>query len=83
MYTRRKFVIQGSMAATAVLALKPLKIAANAVSPFNGLSDSNGKLTFLHTANPDQQMDYKVIQHIAGIQSNNANEFFLFINHDS
>ena len=77
MYTRRKFVILGSMATTAVLALKPFKVAARVISPFTGLGKGYGKLIFLHTANPDPQMDYKVIQHIAGIQGNNAHAIVL------
>lgn len=77
MYTRRKFVIQSSMATTAVLALKPFHVAAETLFPIKGTGSLNGKLMLLHTANPDSQIDHKVIQHIAGIQNINDNAIVL------
>lgn len=77
MHTRRKFLIQGSMATTALLALKPFKAIASAVSPFNMNSTGYGKLIFLHTATPYPQSDHKMIQHITNIQRNNDNTIVL------
>ncbi len=77
MHSRRKFLIQGSLATTAVLALKPFTAIARAASPFTGLSGNNGKLVFLHTSNLNPQGDYKVIQLIKSITNNNANTILL------
>jgi 2',3'-cyclic-nucleotide 2'-phosphodiesterase (5'-nucleotidase family) len=77
MYTRRKFVIQGSMATTAILALKPFNAAAEAISSLTGLDSRQGKLAFLHTANPNIQNDTKLIQHIAELQNTNTNTLVL------
>ncbi len=66
-------MIQGSMATTAILALKPLKT----LSAFTDLGLGSGKLIFLHTANPDSQMDQKLTTHLAGIESTNANTIVL------
>jgi len=71
MHTRRKFLIQGSVATTAMLALKPLKTVASTVSRFTGYS-SNGKLIFLHTAIPVHQTSHAMLQHISNIQRDNA-----------
>lgn len=71
MHTRRKFLIQGSIATTAMLALKPLKTVASTVSRFAGYN-GYGKLIFLHTAIPDQQNNPAMLQHISNIQRDNA-----------
>ncbi len=77
MKSRRYFLIQGTLASTAMLALKPLTTIARAASHFNGLSGSYGKLAFLHTANLNPHGDYKIIQYINEIKNNNANAILL------
>src|ERR1700752_3375300 len=76
MNTRRKFLIQGSMATTAVLALKPFTSIANVASTF-GLGGSNSQLVFLHTANINSSGDYPVIRYIKEIKNKNANAILL------
>ena len=71
MHTRRKFLIQGSLATTAMLALKPLKTVASTVSQLTGYN-GYGKLIFLHTAIPDQQSNLAILQHISNIQGGNT-----------
>lgn len=71
MQTRRKFLIQGSMATTAMIALKPLNTVAGAVSRLTGYS-GNEKLIFLHTAIPAHQSNQVLMQHISSMQRNNA-----------
>jgi hypothetical protein len=77
MNTRRKFLIQGSMATTAVLALKPFTSIAGATSLFTGSGGSNSQLVFLHTANINPAGDYQVIKFIKKIKNNNANAILL------
>ena len=83
MNSRRKFLIQGGLATTAVLALKPFNAIARAASPFTWLSDSNGRLVFLHTAHLHSYYDNKVIQHIANIKKNNANAILFNAGYDT
>ena len=71
MHTRRKFLLQGSLATTAMLALKPLKTVASTVSRFTGYN-GYGRLIFLHTAIPDYQINHTMVQHISNIQRDNA-----------
>lgn len=71
MHTRRKFLIQGSLATTAILALKPFKTFASTVSHITGYN-GYGKLTFLHTAIPENQITHVMVQHISDIHRDNA-----------
>ncbi len=77
MNSRRKFLIQGSLATTAVLALKPFNAIARATSPFTWLSGNNGKLVFLHTVNLNPTSDYKTIQYIKDIKNQTGNAILL------
>lgn len=77
MNSRRKFLVQGSLAATAVLALKPLETIARVTSPFTGASGSYSKLVFLHTANLNPSGEYKVIQYIKKIKNRNPGAILL------
>jgi 2',3'-cyclic-nucleotide 2'-phosphodiesterase (5'-nucleotidase family) len=75
MTSRRYFLIQGALASTAVIALKPLATMGRATSWF---TDGNyGKLAYLHTSNLDPHGDYQVIQYMNEIKNNNANAIFL------
>ncbi len=71
MHTRRKFLIQGSIATTAMLALKPLKTVASVVSDFTGYN-GYGKLIFLHTAIPDQLSKHAMMQQVSDMRLDNA-----------
>lgn len=77
MNTRRKFLIQGSMATTAVLALKPFTSIANASSYFTMPPGRKNQLVFLHTANINHSPDHRVIQHIKKLKNNNSNAILL------
>ena len=71
MHTRRKFLIQGSMATTAMIALKPLKTFAGTVSHVTGYN-GYGKLILVHTAQADYKSDQAMLQYISGIHMDNA-----------
>ncbi len=77
MNSRRKFLIQGSLATTAVLALKPFTAIARVTSPFTVLNNSNGKLVFLHTAPVNSYSKNKAIQYIKEIKNKNVNAILL------
>ena len=51
MNTRRKFLLSGSMAATALLTAKPFTTIANSLSPVTGFSINNNSLVLAHTGN--------------------------------
>jgi hypothetical protein len=59
MHSRRKFLVQGSMATTAVLALKPFATMARIASPFIESGTSSTKLFFLHTSNMHLSNDHR------------------------
>ena len=77
MKNRRYFLVQGTLATTAMFALKPLTSIGRAVSQFTGFSGSYGKLAFLHTVNLNNSSDYKVIKYIQDIKNNNTNAILL------
>ena len=68
MNTRRKFLIQGSLASTAMLALKPLNAVARITSSFTGAGYS--KLIFLHTANADAGNTSHIIEYVKSKKKN-------------
>lgn len=51
MNTRRKFLLSGSMAATALLTAKPFTTIANSLSPVTGFRINNNSLVLAHTGN--------------------------------
>ena len=51
MNSRRKFLLQGGMATTALLVAKPFQTIAQSGIPVPGLTANNNKITFLHTGN--------------------------------
>lgn len=73
MNNRREFLIQGSLAATAMFVLDPLKSFAGTTST----SGNNNRLVFLHTSNLHPIRDQQVIDHINKISSKNANTILL------
>jgi hypothetical protein len=76
MKSRRYFLIHGTLATTALVALKPLEGIGSTLSQFTGLSNSNDKLAFLHTASINSN-DQKVIKYIRDIKNNNRNTILL------
>jgi len=55
MNTRRKFLLKGSMATTALLTYNSFKSVANTLSPLTGFSVNDNKLVFIHTGIHKQQ----------------------------
>jgi hypothetical protein len=77
MTSRRSFLIQGTLASTAVLAFKPLATIARATSYFTGVSGSYGKLAFVHTAHLNVHNKNKVIQYMHEIKNSHTNAILL------
>lgn len=77
MNSRRKFLIQGSLATTAILVTNPFNAIARAASPFAGFTGSHNNLVFLHTVSLNPGNHYKAIQYIADIKRNTANTILL------
>jgi hypothetical protein len=77
MSSRRKFLLQGSLATTAMLALKPLNAFAGISSSFTSLTRSSGKLVFLHTVGINKGCGHQVIQDITRIKNNNTGSILL------
>lgn len=77
MNSRRKFLIQGSLATTAVLALKPFTTFSKAASSFSFLNGDTDKLVFLHTASLHSGNDNRIIQYINDIKNKNRNAILL------
>jgi len=76
MNNRRHFLVQGTLATTAMFALKPLTSIGNTLSQITGFNAHNRKLTFLHTAKLNNS-SHKVIKYIQDIKSNNRNAILL------
>lgn len=72
MNTRRKFLLKGSMAATALLTAKPFTSIANSISPLTGFSINNNSLVLAHTGNLVMGSGQS-LQQIQQLKSNNAN----------
>ena len=77
MKSRRYFLAQGTLATTAMFALKPLTSIGSTISQLAGFNGSYGKLAFLHTVNMNSSSDNKVIKYIQDIKSNNTNTILL------
>ena len=70
MNSRRKFLVQGSMATTALLALKPFETIARIASPVTGLGSSSAKLFFLYTGKMNSSNGHGNILDIKNKHSN-------------
>jgi 2',3'-cyclic-nucleotide 2'-phosphodiesterase (5'-nucleotidase family) len=81
MKSRRYFLIQGTLATTAMVGLKPLQIIGSTLSQFTGFDGSYGKMAFLHTASMNSD-DHKVIKYIQDIKNNNRNTILLSAGQD-
>ena len=76
MKSRRNFLVKGTLATTAVFALKPLTSIGSTISQFAGFN-SSGKLAFLHTANMNNSSYSKAIKYIQSIKANNTSTILL------
>jgi len=76
MKSRRHFLIQGTLATTAMFALKPLTSIGNTLSHFTSFSGRYRKLAFLHTTSQNTS-DKEVIKYIQAIKNHNTNAIVL------
>jgi len=77
MRNRRYFLIQSTLATTAMFALKPLTSIGGSISQSTGFNGYYGKLALLHTANLSNSSYNKVVKHIQDIKKNNRNAILL------
>ena len=77
MKNRRSFLVQSTLATTAMFALKPLTGIGKTLSQLTGFGIGNDKLALLHTAHPGHSSHHKVISHIQHIKNNNRNAILL------
>ena len=73
MNTRRKFLLQGSMATTALLVAKPFSTVANSLAPVTGYSINNNKLVLIHTGNHVDANSKDSVLHISNLIKNTGN----------
>jgi len=76
MKNRRHFLIQSTLATTAMFALKPLTSLGNVISKVTGFNSNYSKLTFLHTAGTVSN-EHKAITYIRNIKNSNKNTILL------
>ena len=69
MYSRRKFLLNGSLTTGIMLALQPLETLAKITSPFTDISSSY-KLLILHTSNLDNSINKGVIDTFSQVNHN-------------
>jgi hypothetical protein len=77
MNTRRKFLLNGTMAATALLTAKPFTSIANSLSPVTGFSINNNSLVLAHTGNAFSAASSQTLQHIAKLKNSSTNLLML------
>lgn len=77
MTNRRKFLLNGSMAATALLTAKPFTSLAGKLSPVTGFTTNNNNLTLAHTGNAVAGSSKQVSEHISKLKSNSTNLIML------
>jgi hypothetical protein len=77
MDNRRAFLVKGSLAATAMLVLKPMETIAGEVSGFDLLGSTSSKLVLLYTPYLDPGADNRIIDTIKKIQDGNSDIILL------
>jgi hypothetical protein len=82
MHSRRKFLLQGAMATTAVLASKPLTMVGQVASNFTGLAGEPNRLFILHTATGSESSK-AVLPFLKKIKKNNAHAILVKAGPDS
>lgn len=75
MNTRRKFLLNGGMAATALLTAKPFTAIAGSLSPVTGYIINNNSLVLAHTGSA--ALSGGSLQHISNLKSSSANLLML------
>ena len=70
MNSRRKFLLQGGMATTALIVAKPFQTIADTGIPLGGLTANNNKITFLHTVNQAKLSADQLANEINAFKSN-------------
>jgi len=73
MNTRRKFLLQGSMATTALLVAKPFTTVANSLAPVTGYSINSNKLVLVHTGNHSTANNEDTLLHISNLRKTTGN----------
>ncbi|MFM6924213.1 MAG: hypothetical protein ACKOU7_01830 [Ferruginibacter sp.] len=73
MNTRRKFLLNGSMASVALLTAKPFTALANTLAPVTGFSVNNNKVVLLHTGNYNPGSEYIAASEISRVKRNTGN----------
>ena len=77
MNTRRRFLFNSSMAATALLTAKPFTSIANSLSPVTGFSINNNSLTLAHTGNSTAVAVNQALQQISKLKNSSGNLIML------
>jgi hypothetical protein len=77
MNNRRDFLVKGSLAATAMFVLKPLKSFAGELPGFDLFGSRDNKLVFLHTPHLNPYTQQGVIDKIKGIKNKHNNAILL------
>ena len=70
MNSRRKFLLQGGMATTALLVAKPFQTIAESGIPLGGLTSNNNKISILHTGNPNKLSADQLAKEINAFKNN-------------
>lgn len=81
MNTRRKFLFNGTMAATAMLSAKPFTSLANSLSPVTGYRINNNSLVLAHTGSAPGQSEN--LQQISKLKHAEANLILLHAGHQA
>jgi 2',3'-cyclic-nucleotide 2'-phosphodiesterase (5'-nucleotidase family) len=77
MNTRRKFLLNGSLAATALITAKPFTSLANSLSPVTGYHLNNNQLVLAHTGSALHAGSNQALQHIKKLRNNTPNLIML------
>ena len=77
MNSRRKFLLQGTLATTALIVAKPFKTIANTFAPATGLNSNNSKLVLLHTGFHHSHNWHHTVDRIASLKKNTGNLLLL------
>jgi hypothetical protein len=73
MNTRRKFLLTGSMATTAILTAKPFKTLATALAPVTGFTVNDNKVVLVHTGNYNVTGKQQTVKQIAALKKTTGN----------
>jgi hypothetical protein len=77
MSSRRKFLLQGSLATTSLMAFNPIKTLASAFAPLTGYTTNNNKVIFAHTGDQLNAEVHQLNFDIENLKKYNSNLVFL------